>query len=89
MALVVKESACRCKRRGFNPWVRKIPWNKKWQPTPVFLPGKLYGQRSLVDYSPWGLKESEMTERLSSDDNISTVGRFLRFSCDLIQTCIS
>ena len=42
-----------------------------------------------MDYSPWGLKESEMTERLSSDDNISTVGRFLRFSCDLIQTCIS
>ena len=35
----------RCKRRGFNPWVRKIPWRRKWQPTPVFLPGKSHGQR--------------------------------------------
>ena len=39
------------------------PWRKKEQPTPVFLPGKSRGQRSLVDYSPWGLKESDMTER--------------------------
>ena len=38
----------------FDPWVRKIPWRKKWQPTPVFLPGKSRGQRSLVGYSPWG-----------------------------------
>ena len=52
-----KEPACqcrRCKRHGLNPWVRKIPWRKKWQPTPVFLPGKFHGQRSLVGYSPWG-----------------------------------
>jgi len=42
----------------FNPWVRKIPWRKKWQPTPVFFPGKSHGRRSLVDYSPWGHKES-------------------------------
>ena len=40
-------------RLGFNPWVRKIPWKRKWQPTPVFLPGKSDGQRSLVGhYSP-------------------------------------
>ena len=49
-----KESACqwrRCKRcRGFNPWVGKIPWSKKYQPTPVFLPGKSHGQRSLAGY---------------------------------------
>ena len=38
----------------FNPWVRKIPWRRKWQPTTVFLPGKAHGQRSLVCYSPWG-----------------------------------
>ena len=43
----------------------KIPWKRKWQPTPVFLPGKSHGQRSLVDYSPWGHKESDTTERLS------------------------
>ena len=39
-------------------WVRKIPWRRKWQPTPVFLPGESHGQRSLVDYSPWALKGS-------------------------------
>ena len=48
----------RCKRHRFNPWVGKIPWRRKWQPTPVFLPGKSHGQRSLVGYSPWGRKES-------------------------------
>ena len=48
-----------------NPWVGKIPWRRKWQPTPVFLPGESHGQRSLVGYSPWGPKESDMTEQLS------------------------
>ena len=42
--------------------MRKIPWRRKWQPSPVFLPGKFHGQRSLVDYSPWGCKESDMSE---------------------------
>ena len=46
-------------------WVGKIPWRKEWQLTPVFLPGEFHGQRSLVDYSPWGCKESNMTERLT------------------------
>ena len=41
---------------------RKIPQKRKWQPTPVFLPGKSHGQRNLVGYSPWGRKESTMTE---------------------------
>ena len=41
---------------GFNPWVGKIPWRRKWQPTPVFLPRESQGQRSLADYSPWGHK---------------------------------
>ena len=60
-----KESACqcrRCKRCGFDFWVGKIPWRKKWQPTPVFLPGKFHGQRNLVGYSPWGRKELGMIE---------------------------
>ena len=43
----------------FDPWVRKIPWRKEWQPTPVFLPGESHGQMSLVGYSPWGHKESD------------------------------
>ena len=53
-----------CRRPGFNPWVRKIPWRRKWQPTPVFLPGESHGQISLVGYSPWGHKECDMTEWL-------------------------
>ena len=56
-----KESACQCRRCAFDPWVGKIPWRRKCQPTPVFLPGKSHGQRSLVGYSPWGCKESDMT----------------------------
>ena len=50
-----KGPACqrsRCKRRGFHPWVRKIPWRRVWQLTAVFLPGGSRGQRSLVGYSP-------------------------------------
>ena len=49
---------------GFYPWVRKIPWRRKWQPTPVFLPGESHGRRSLVGSSPWGRKELDTTERL-------------------------
>ena len=37
-----------CRRRGFNPWVRKIPWQRAWQPTPVFSPGEFHGQKSLA-----------------------------------------
>ena len=49
----------------FHPWVRKIPWRRKRQPAPVFLPGKSQGQRSLVGYSPKSCKESDMTKQLS------------------------
>ena len=41
----------------FHPWVGKIPWSRKWQPTPAFLPGKSYRQKSLAGYSPWGPKD--------------------------------
>ena len=60
-----KEPTCQCrrhKRYGFNPWVGKIPWKLAWQPTPVFLPGKFHGQRSLAGYNSWGHKKSDMTE---------------------------
>ena len=62
-----KESICQCRRHkrcGFDPWVWKIPWRRKWQPTPVFLPGKCHGQRSLEGYSPWGsrVKHELVTE---------------------------
>ena len=52
-----KEPTCQCRRRQrcrFDTWVRKIPWRRAWQPTPVFLPGESHGQRSLVGYSSWG-----------------------------------
>ena len=65
---IAEEPACPCrrgKRRGLNPWVGKIPWRRKWQPTPVFLPGESHGQRSLAGYSPWGGKESGMAEQLT------------------------
>ena len=53
-----------CRRPGFDPWVGKIPWRRKWQSTPGLLPGKSHGLRSLVGYSAWGRKESDMTEQL-------------------------
>ena len=52
-----------CRRPGLDPWVGKIPWRRKWQPTPVLLPGESHGGRNLVGYSPWGRKESDTTER--------------------------
>ena len=60
-----KEPTCHCrrlKRRRFDPWIRKIPWRRAWQPTPVFLPGESHGQRSLAGYRPWGRKELDTTE---------------------------
>ena len=68
-----KESAsqCRsCRRHGFDPWVRKIPWSRKCQPFPVFLPGKFHGQRSLAGYSPCGHKELDTTERLNNKEAV-------------------
>ena len=56
-----KKSTSQCRRCGFNCWIEKIPWRRKWQTTPVFLPGKSHGQRSLAGYSSWGCKESDMT----------------------------
>ena len=54
-----------CRRPRFNPQVKNIPWRRKWQPTPVFLPGEFHGQRSLVVYSAWGCKELDTTEWLT------------------------
>ena len=64
MALVVKNPPANAgdMRHKFDPWVRKIPWRRAWQPTPVFLPGESHGQKSQVGYSSWGHKELGMTE---------------------------
>ena len=51
-------------RPQFDPWVQKNSWRRKWPPTPVLLPAKSHGQRSLKGCSPWGHKESDKTERL-------------------------
>ena len=62
----------------FAPWVKKILWSRKWQPTPVFLSRKFHGQRSLVGYSLWDHKESDTTKH---EDNLSnTVHQKLYFN---------
>ena len=60
-----KSICLQCQRPGFNPWVGKILWRRKWQPTPLFLPGKSHGQGSLVGYSPRGCRELDTTEQLT------------------------
>ena len=60
-----KEPTCQCRRHrdsGLIPGVGKIPWKRKWHPTPVFFPGKLHGQKSLVGYCPGGRKQLDTTE---------------------------
>ena len=66
MVLMVKSLPANAghKRCWFDPWIRKISWRRKWQRTPIFLPGKYHGQRSLVGYSPRGPKELDTTEQL-------------------------
>ena len=61
-----KESTCQCWRQEFDPMVRKIPWSREWQPTPVFLSAKSHGQRSLARCSSWGCKRfRRLRDRLS------------------------
>ena len=70
-----KDPTCQCRRCGFDPWFGRSPgegnsnplqysWRRKWQPILVLLPWKSHGQRSLVGYTSWGRRESDMTERL-------------------------
>ena len=55
-----------CRRPGFDSWVRKIPWKRKWKPTPVYFPGEFHGQKSLVGYSPWVTKSRTQLKLLSA-----------------------
>ena len=87
LALVVKNLPANAEmnRCGLDPWVRKILWSKKWQPTPVSLSGKFHEKRK-EPYSPWGHKESDMTEaaehtsafihQVRSDQSLSRVRLF-------------
>ena len=72
-----------CKRRRFDPCV-KIPWNRKWQPAPIFLPGESHGRMSLVDYSPWGLKESDTAELSNTFNHNVKIQKELNFSWNLL-----
>ena len=65
-----KESACQCWGHRFDPWVRRIPWKRKWKPAPGFLSGKSQGQRNLVGYSPWSHKDLDTTEQAHIDVHI-------------------
>ena len=67
-----KESTCQCRRPGFDPWVGKIPWRKKWQPTPALLPGKSHGQGSQQVRVHRVAKESDMTSRLNNNNQKET-----------------
>ena len=60
-----------CRRRGFDSWIGKIPWRRKWEPTPV-LTWRIHGQRSLAHYRPWGCKELDTTEWLIYINIITT-----------------
>ena len=63
--LSVKESVCQCRRHrrcGFDSWIERILWRRKWQPTPIFLPGKSHGQKSSAGCRPQGCKTSDSTE---------------------------
>ena len=70
MGLAVKNLLAKTGDARFDPWVGKIPWRRKWQPTSVFLPGEPQGQRSLAGYSPWGHKELDTTERLNNNTSL-------------------
>ena len=81
-ALTVKNPPAQAgdRRPGFSPWVRKVPWSRAWQPTPVFLPGESHGQRSLTGYSPWGHKASDTPEATYTHTHTHTHTRVYRRS---------
>jgi len=67
---------------GFDPWIGKIPWKRAWQPSPVFLPGESHGPRNVVGYSPWGCKESDMSEQITGETQKSIYTNGLQRSAD-------
>ena len=64
---MVKNLPCNAGDAGFDPWVGKIPWRRKWQPTPEFLSEISHGQGSLADHSPWGRRALDMTDHTHND----------------------
>ena len=73
-----KESTCQCRRCGFKPWVGKMPWRRKWQPTPILFPGKSHGQRSLTGYRPWGCRR--VRHNLATKQQQESVSTMIKIS---------
>ena len=76
-----KVSACNSGDLGSIPGSRRSPWRRKWQPTPVFLPGESHGQRSLVGYGPWGRKESDMTKHACRAFQVGIFNKLQKYQC--------
>ena len=76
-------------RPGFDPWAGKMPWSRKWQLTPIFLPGEFHGQRNLVGYSPCGHNELDMIERLTLWAISGSYSVFLAFLICTRNTCVN
>ena len=72
-----------CRRCRFHPWAGKVPWRRKWQPTPVFLPGKYHGQRGLAGCSRWGLKEMDLTKWLNNNNVQRVFKKFWQVQIEL------
>ena len=84
-----KEFTCqcgKCKRQSFNPWVRKIPWRRKWQPTPVFLPGESHGQRTRRT-TVHGVTELDTSEHLNSSSKCKLIQEGARDKACYIVFC--
>ena len=82
-----KSICLQCRRPGLDPWIRKIPWRRKWQPNPVLLPGKSHGWRRLIGYSPWGHKESDTTEQLHFQFFTFCMYELEQWSCVINSCC--
>ena len=85
-----KESTCQGRRHGFSPWIQKILWRRKWQPTSVFSPGKSHEQRSQAGYSPWGLKKSQThlaTEHTHTHTHFIQVSLMVTSCKTIVQCC--
>ena len=78
-----KSICLQLRRPGFDPWVGKIPWRRKWQPTPVLLPWKSHGRKSLAGYSPWGRSQSWLSDFTFTFFQFSSVAQSCLTLCDL------
>ena len=77
------------RRCQFNPWVGNIPWKRKWESTPVFMPRKSHGQRSLVRYSPWSCTELDITEAHYLYEISAFITQHAAAAAKLLQSCLT